>query len=304
MALVSDVPEKAKKPPKSAAQGGESSSSKKKGKQGGASKQNDNQTNFKDPNLAKMTKYQRGQPGRVNNIKDKKLKSNIKKQEKKLHDAAYKAASSELLLTEDAGYLEAEGMERTYKFTQTQLANNLDINSSKKVGQRFPFVCCESGSRRMALRLNPIFDLKLNDFGPYSINYTRNGRHLLIGGRKGHVATFDWQTGKLGCELHLKETVRDVQWLHNENMFAVAQKKYVYIYDHTGMEVHCLRKHVDVNRLEFLPYHFLLATMVRSFDGFRIGNEEEETIELTLYDALGCRWMAQVPGHVDGPADR
>ncbi|RUS28089.1 hypothetical protein BC938DRAFT_482344 [Jimgerdemannia flammicorona] len=280
MALVSDVPEKAKKPPKSAAQGGESSSSKKKGKQGGASKQNDNQTNFKDPNLAKMTKYQRGQPGR--------LKSNIKKQEKKLHDAAYKAASSELLLTEDAGYLEAEGMERTYKFTQTQLANNLDINSSKKVGQRFPF----------------IFDLKLNDFGPYSINYTRNGRHLLIGGRKGHVATFDWQTGKLGCELHLKETVRDVQWLHNENMFAVAQKKYVYIYDHTGMEVHCLRKHVDVNRLEFLPYHFLLATMVRSFDGFRIGNEEEETIELTLYDALGCRWMAQVPGHVDGPADR
>ena len=28
-----------------------------------------------------------------------------------------------------------------------------------------------------------------------------------------------------------------------------------------GVELHCLRKHIDVNRLEFLPYHFLMVSV-------------------------------------------
>lgn len=35
-------------------------------------------------------------------------------------------------------------------------------------------------------------------------------RHLAIVGRKGHVATFDWQTGTMHAELQLRETCRDV----------------------------------------------------------------------------------------------
>lgn len=37
--------------------------------------------------------------------------------------------------------------------------------------------------------------------------------------------------------MQLRETIRDVKALHNENLVAVAQKKYVYIYDNQGAEV-------------------------------------------------------------------
>jgi hypothetical protein len=67
------------------------------------------------------------------NIKDKKLKSRIKKTENRFQDAAEKAEKLEMILPEEVGYLEAEGMEKTYNFRQEDLAKNVDINTSKKV---------------------------------------------------------------------------------------------------------------------------------------------------------------------------
>ena len=101
-------------------------------------------------------------------------------------------------------------------------------------------------------------------------------------GRKGHVATFDWQTGTLHSELQLGETCRDITYvrhivlhfvcmlttespsfLQDHSYYAVAQKKYVFIYDRDGVELHRLKSHVEPTRLEFLPYHWLLASVVR-----------------------------------------
>lgn len=111
----------------------------------------------------------------VQGIKDKKLKSTLKRQSQGARAAAYEAVRSEILLPEQAGSLEAEGMERTYHFTQAAIKDAVDVTASRK-----------------------IFDLDLPQLGPYAMRYTRNGRHVLIGGRKGHVATFDWKTGNLG----------------------------------------------------------------------------------------------------------
>ena len=184
--------------------------------------------------------YGRGRKIYTRGIKDKKLRSNLKNLERKYKDATLKAKDAEILLENEGGFLEAEGeLERTYKIRQDEIKQSIGVEAAKKG-----------------------FELKLEDLGPYKASYTRNGRKLLLAGRKGHVATMDWQGGKLGCELQLGETVRDAKWLHNDQFFAVAQKRYVYIYDHSGMELHCLKKHAEPTHLEFLPYHFLLASVV------------------------------------------
>ncbi|GAA5866695.1 hypothetical protein JCM1840_002432 [Sporobolomyces johnsonii] len=145
-----------------------------------------------------------------------------------------------LLLNQDnAGLIEAENdLERTWRVTQQEIVDSSAVGVDGKQ-----------------------FSLTLDEFGPYAVDYTRNGRHLAIAGRKGHVGTFDWQSGRLHTELQLQETTRAIRWLHDESFFAVAQKKYVYIYDRSGLEVHQLRNHIEVNQMEFLPYHFLLATI-------------------------------------------
>ncbi|KAK9462150.1 WD40-repeat-containing domain protein [Lipomyces oligophaga] len=175
---------------------------------------------------------------KIRRAKDIKLRNNLKQLDRRYKDARRAVKSSEYLLQEDIGGLEAEGMERTFKFTQEQIKQEVDISTAAKG-----------------------FDLRLEDYGPYCVDYSRNGRKLLLGGKRGHIAAFDFREGSLDTELHVNEIVRDVKYLHNDTFFAIAQKKYVFIYDKSGAEIHCLKKHIEVTHMEFLPYHFLLATV-------------------------------------------
>ena len=201
-----------------------------------------------DPEVAEIQRrakeaqqvYGRGRKIHVRSANDKKLRSNLKRLEDKYKDATLKAKDAEILLENESGYLEPEGeLERTYKIRQDELRQDVAVETAKKG-----------------------FELNLEGLGPYTADYTRNGRGLLLAGKKGHVSTMDWRAGQLGCELQLRETIRDAKWLHNDQYFAVAQKKYVYIYDRAGVELHCLKKHIEVTNMQFLPYHFLLATVV------------------------------------------
>ncbi|KAF8884163.1 WD40-repeat-containing domain protein [Infundibulicybe gibba] len=171
-------------------------------------------------------------------IANKKLRTKLNRNS--AHAAQSKALleDAELLLMDEPGKMEVEGeMERTWRVGQSEIA--------LQAGQ-------EAAKGRREWRL---------DGGPYRSRYTRNGRHLAIIGRTGHAATFDWQTGLLHTELQLQETCRDITFLHDHSHFAVAQKKYVFIYDRDGVELHCLKSHIEPTRLEFLPYHWLLASV-------------------------------------------
>lgn len=78
--------------------------------------------------------------------------------------------------------------------------------------------------------------------------------------QRGHVAMLDWQRKDLLCEFQTKQVVRDVCFLHDNTMFAAAQKKHLFIYDNQGIELHHLRDQLEPCKLEFLPYHFLLVS--------------------------------------------
>ncbi|OQV22660.1 WD repeat-containing protein 46 [Hypsibius exemplaris] len=187
---------------------------------------------------AAMRKFNRGKGLDPKGLRTHFHQKLLKQRDQKVQFSRKQAARSEILHTERSGFLEAEdALEDTARITQKALVKSVDLQSQAKH-----------------------FDLQLREFGPYGFQYTRNGRFLMLFGRAGHIATMDWLTKKLMCEFHTQETVNCGAWLHQETMFATGQKQWVSIYDNRGIELHCIKKMYQVLAMDFLPYHFLLAT--------------------------------------------
>ncbi|XP_009608885.1 probable U3 small nucleolar RNA-associated protein 7 isoform X1 [Nicotiana tomentosiformis] len=189
----------------------------------------------------KVKKYLRGEGANLEALKDKKLKGQLAVKEELYGKSATAAAKAEKwLMPSEGGYLEVDdkGIEKTWRIKQEAIAREVDILSSRKQ-----------------------YDIVLPDFGPYTLEFTPSGRYMAAAGRKGHLAIVDMKNMKLVKELQVRETVRDVVFLHNEQFFAAAQKKYPYIYNRDGTELHCLKEHGAVLKLQFLRNHFLLASI-------------------------------------------
>ncbi|XP_047060619.1 probable U3 small nucleolar RNA-associated protein 7 [Lolium rigidum] len=187
----------------------------------------------------KVVKFSRGKAANLANLHDKKLKGQLTGKEKLIGLSAKAAAQTEKwFLPIEGGYLEPEGFEKTYRYDQQSIVQEVDISSSQKP-----------------------FDMILPVLGPYTLEYTSNGRYMIVGGRKGHIAMMDMLNMDLIKEFQVRETVHDVAFLHNEQLFAVAQKKYPYIYNRHGTEIHCLKEHGKSLKLQFLDKYFLLASI-------------------------------------------
>ena len=146
------------------------------------------------------------------------------------------------------GMIQVENdMERTTALTQVQLQRDF-LKDNPSMQQH-------------------IYDLQLGThYAPYKYVYDRSGRYsLLTGQQQGHIAVMDNYQRTLVSEIHLKnERIRDVTFLHNFTMYALAQQNHVYIYDGTtGAEIHCLTEHGDPFNVTYLPHHWLLASVGR-----------------------------------------
>jgi U3 small nucleolar RNA-associated protein 7 len=147
-----------------------------------------------------------------------------------------------------SGMIQVENdMERTTALTQVQLQRDF-LKDNPSMQQH-------------------IYDLQLGThYAPYKYIYDRSGRYSLITGQQqGHIAVMDNYQRTLVSEIHLKnERIRDVTFLHNFTMYALAQQNHVYIYDGTtGAEIHCLTEHGDPFNVTYLPHHWLLASVGR-----------------------------------------
>jgi U3 small nucleolar RNA-associated protein 7 len=189
-----------------------------------------------------LSKYTRGSVNfKAPKTAPKRLRMTMAETQERIVEAATATGLTEVLLPQDAGFIEMDHGIKTFKLKQKDLKKEVDLNTSRN-----------------------IMDLYLTKFGPYKANYSRNGRYMLFSGAKGHVASMDCQRSSVGMELQLEEDIYDAQFLHNETFFATAQSKYTYIYDAKGVELHCMRRHERPFKLDFLPYHFLLTTVGHS----------------------------------------
>jgi|UPI000581A214 U3 small nucleolar RNA-associated protein 7 len=202
----------------------------------------------RNPNLEalndkqKLALQRRRKRGPTNN--NKVLRHQLERHETKRLEAAVKAAeAADILQTDQAGLLEPENdMERTTSLTQTELKRNyLDDDTARH-----------------------IYNLDMHQSAPYGLEYDRSGRYNIMYGAAGHLAMMDCHQQSLVTEFYVQERIRDACFLHNFTLFAAAQKNHAFIYDQTGAEVHRLSDHSDPMALQFLPYHWLLASVGRA----------------------------------------
>ncbi|RNF03956.1 U3 small nucleolar RNA-associated protein 7 [Trypanosoma rangeli] len=137
------------------------------------------------------------------------------------------------------------------------------------------------------------YELLLDKLGPYKVDFTLNGTHLLLAGLRGHVANIRWKDFALNGEVQLKDRIDDAKFLVDHTMTALAQKKYVYMYTKEGAEMHVLSQMANMDRLAYLPRHLLLCAAstrfsVMQYMDISTGQELGAKVPSVVRDPVSC----------------
>ncbi|KAL6504121.1 hypothetical protein OROGR_026044 [Orobanche gracilis] len=117
-------------------------------------------------------------------LQDKKLKGQLVVREASYGKSALTAAKTEKwLMPTEGGYLETDGIDKTWRIKQDTIAGEVDILSRRKQ-----------------------FDIVLPELGPYTLDFTLSGRYMVAAGRKGHLALLDMNNMDLIKEFQVRET--------------------------------------------------------------------------------------------------
>ena len=100
-------------------------------------------------------KYARGSMKfKAGDVKFKGLRKTLQDTQDQIIDAAMKSAAAEVLLPAEQGSIQLTSLvEKTHRLKQRDIAQEVDLNVSRMM-----------------------MDLQLTKFGPYNVNYSRNGR--------------------------------------------------------------------------------------------------------------------------------
>jgi len=146
-------------------------------------------------------------------IKDKKLRQNMKQSETLAKKAKDAAARAEILLTTEPGYVLFPAYPLFFFWLAVSDLGISFIQTEAETEATWKVKQSDIKAAVGALAANKSFELNLDKYGPYTLDYTRNGRFMVLGGSKGHVALIDIVKSKSLCELNLKENVYDVQYV-------------------------------------------------------------------------------------------
>jgi hypothetical protein len=107
-----------------------------------------------DRDLAR--KYARGSLNfNAKKVQHKHLKKTLEETRDQIIHSAARTAATEILLQSDGGSIQMDDpSDKVYKLKQQQIKENVDMNTAKNS-----------------------FDLQLQNFGPYFVNFSRNGRY-------------------------------------------------------------------------------------------------------------------------------